>query len=240
MMKGWLIKRFRKLINFSMEEDYLNWAPGQINAIGEYFGVVVDASSQKKPHIPLFNAVILEHSDKSFRGEMTAKDPRNWKHISKSKYNEVNPAKSFDSKHPFYSHILNSRTLFNNSKDIQTFPNNTIQIKSKLISVQGNQVTIPRQCYHIEFDLANSGFSYTTGDHLGVWGNNDPGQVEKLLNLLKVEKPDSLVNLVPNSENSLSSNAKTPFPLPCSIRDMLTYYLDILSPLKQHHFLVSL
>jgi NADPH-ferrihemoprotein reductase len=224
---------------YSMEEDYLQWVPTQLKAIGQFFGVAVDASSQNKPHIPLFNASYVE-SDNAFKGEMTSKLPRKWQHVAHSEFQEVNPAKSFDSKHPYYSHLQSSKSLFVDSKDNEKFGNDAlIQIKSKRIQVNGSQITIPRQCYHMEFDIGSSGLTYKTGDHLGVWANNDSGQVEKLLNLLKVEKPDGLVKLLANAENPLSANAKIPFPLPCSVRDVFTYYLDIIATLKQHHFLVS-
>ena len=223
-----------------MEEDYLQWVPSQLKAIGQFFGVAVDVSSQNKPHIPLFNATYVESLDSSFKGEMTSKLPRKWQHVGNTVFQEVNPAKSFDSKHPYYSHIQSSKTLFVDSKDTEKFGSDaSIQIKSKRIQVNGSQVSIPRQCYHMEFDLGTSGLSYKTGDHLGVWANNDGGQVDKLLNLLKVEKPDGLVKLLANSENPLSANTKIPIPLPCSVRDVLTYYLDIIATLKQHHFLVS-
>ncbi|KAJ3364742.1 NADPH-cytochrome P450 reductase [Kappamyces sp. JEL0680] len=230
--------RYMPWLTASMEEDYIKWAPGIVTAIGSHMGISVDSSSQQnQPHIPLFNLEFITHDD-PFRGELTANSTRKWQHLSEGCHEEVNPAKTFDSKHPYYSRYLTSRPLFADAKDVVHFKEGQVQVKSKKMLVDGAIVTVPRQCYHIEFDLSASGLSYKTGDHLGVWANNDAGQVQKLGSLLKVSNLDDIVKLTPNPANPLSDTAKAPFPQPSSIRDILTYYVDILATTKQHHFLV--
>lgn len=222
-----------------MEEDYLQWAPTLLKEIGKHFGVSIDASSQRLPHVPVIDALFLESSDVLFRGEMTSKKPRKWSHISNGVYQEENTKAAYDAKNPYYSRIVDSRTLFVDSNDVAEFnKTDSVQIKSKKFIVQGAKVTTPRQCYHLEFDLSESGLSYKSGDHVGVWGHNDLGKVEKLANLLKIEKLDGIVSLKPNPNNPMSATTKIPFPQPTSVKDILTYYLDIVAPCKQHHFLV--
>jgi sulfite reductase alpha subunit-like flavoprotein len=220
-----------------MEEDFIKWVPGLIQAMASRFEIEVDSSnSLNQPHVPLFN-VQTQHTEDRFQGEMTVKATRKWKHIGEGLHEEVQAAKRFDAKHPYYGRYVSSKTLFVDAKDVTIFKDTPVQIKSKRFQIQGSQVTTPRQCYHIELDLGVSGLSYKTGDHVGVWGNNDVGQVEKLGNLLKIDLND-VIKLVPNSQNSLSRTSKAPFPQPSFIRDILRYYLDIMTTIKQHHLTI--
>lgn len=223
-----------------MEEDFIKWSPELIKAVGLVFGTDVNSiSQQSKFHVPLFKALLSISESKSFRGEMTVKKPRKWEEISMGEFEELDPPKTFDGKHPYYGKFMSSKPLFNNAKDILDFKNTNIRIDSKRIKVDDSIVTIPRQCYHIELDLGNSGLVYKTGDHVGVWGANDPSLVDKLGKYLMVENLDALVTLSPNPDNILSATAKEAFPQPSSIRDALTHYLDILATVKQHHFVVN-
>jgi NADPH-ferrihemoprotein reductase len=219
----------------SMEDDYLKWAPTNIKALAEHFGITIDKSSHRtQPHIPMFNLQYLSTGPK-FRGEHTSGSARTWTKSGRLQYKEEGGA-SFDAKHPFYARYLDSRPLYQNSKDTTTYRDSKILIHSEKAQVDGQQVTVPRQCYHIEFDLTGSNLKYTSGDHVGVWANNPAPAVQKLAKFLRVDDLDAVIQLNPNSENKLSETAKLSFPHPCTIRDALTHYLDISAVMKQHHF----
>lgn len=222
-----------------MEEDYLKWVPGLVKALGDSLGVSVDSSSKDaKPHVPLFNVEYIDNPDDIFQGELTLSQRRKWRHIRNDEYAEVDPAKTFDGKHPYYGKFAVSRPLFTDAMDKLEFKDSAISIKSKKISVEGTAVLVPRQCYHIELELGTSGLKYQTGDHVGLFANNNPGEVEKLGNFLKIKDMNAVVKMVRNPENALSETAKDPFLQPTTIRSILTHYVDILSTVKQHHFKV--
>jgi NADPH-ferrihemoprotein reductase len=219
----------------SLEDDYLTWAPKIIQSLGMHFGISLDNSSNKnKPHIPLFNIEIVTNPKVLYSGENTSSGPRTWKDVA-GQYVEDGSFK-YDMKNPFYCKIADCKRLFKDSNDNFTFPNSKILIKSSKASVSNDAVTIPRQCYHMEFDLGQSGLTYRTGDHLGIWASNSDGSVKKLAKFLLVDDINMVVKFVPNPENRLSETAKVSFPQPCSIYNILKHYLDIQCVLKQHHF----
>jgi NADPH-ferrihemoprotein reductase len=219
----------------SMEDDYLKWAPTNIKALAEHFGITVDKSSQRsQPHIPMFKVEYVATEPK-YRGEHTSGSSRTWSKSGVLQYKEETTA-SFDAKHPFYSRYLDSRPLYQNSKDTTSYKDSKIVIHSEKVQIDGHQVTVPRQCYHIELDLTGSNLKYTSGDHVGVWANNATSAVQKLAKFLRVDDLDAVIKLNPNSDNKLAGTAKAAFPQPCTIRDALTHYLDISAVMKQHHF----
>jgi NADPH-ferrihemoprotein reductase len=226
-------------LQFSMEEDFIKWIPGFIKSLGDALGVKVDSSSKDaKPHVPLFNLDYVTDLSGVFEGELTANQRRKWEHIQLDNYSEINPAKTFDGKHPYYGKFAVSRPLFTDAADLVEFKDSAVSIKSKKVSIDGQTVRVPRQCYHIELELGKSGLKYQTGDHVGLFANNNPGVVDKLGNLLKVKDMTAVVKMVGNTENPLSITAKDPFIQPTSIRNILTHYVDILATVKQHHFKV--
>ncbi|KAJ3274998.1 hypothetical protein HDV01_001504 [Terramyces sp. JEL0728] len=213
----------------SMEGDYLKWEPQILNAISEYFGVAIDTTSQKsKPHVPLFQIEYVD-TDPKFKGELSSGQPRSW-----SNDIETNAKSSYDIKHPYYSKFAISEPLFKNASDSFKFPGHKVSFNHSKVSIKDDDITIPRQCYHIEFDLGNSGIKYKTGDHIGVYGNNSLESVEYLAKGLKIDSLDKVIKLVPNPDNPLSASAKPNLPMPCTLRTALTNYLDINAITKQH------
>ena len=107
---------------------------------------------------------------------------------------------------------------------------------TKKIKVEKGKVSIERQCYHVELDITDSGLRYQTGDHIGTWPENDSKEVLQLIKALRLseEELDQVFKLTPNPKNPLSSSAKLPFPVPCTVRTALTHYLELKAELKQY------
>jgi NADPH-ferrihemoprotein reductase len=145
----------------------------------------------------------------------------------------------YDAKHPFYGRVIQSKSIFSGSIDSQSFPNSDLALVNEKAIVDGKKVTIERKCFHVELDLWRSGLTYKTGDHVGIWADNNTKDVEKFSRSLKLQSIDEVIELVPNADNPMSSTATLHMPTPCSIRVALRHYLDIAAFAKQHHFEVS-
>jgi NADPH-ferrihemoprotein reductase len=150
----------------------------------------------------------------------------------------------YTAKHPFYGKIANIEPLFKEAWESFHFSPHAdmSQIETHQdIVVRGARMDLNRKCYHIDIDLAKSGLKYTTGDHLGTWPENDPFEVQSLIKVLKLTPNmlDRPIKLIPNPGNALSANAKMPFPMPCSIRTALTYYVDLRATIKQYQLEVT-
>lgn len=83
-----------------------------------------------------------------------------------------------------------------------------------------------RNCVFAEFDIADSGIRYQTGDHVGVWPLNPDVEVERFLRVLgldaKRDQPIDITSLDP-------ALAKVPFPVPTTYDTVFRHYLDICS-----------
>lgn len=242
----------------SMEEDFLEWKETFMVDIAKFYDIEAKSKPLKTDvHIPLFIRQDVPPNTQMYIGELTSANTRKWTDVKnldssfspkdhiyiKEKgeghiYREQAAASSYDAKHPFYGRFQTSREMFRCAMDSQTF-DQTIKTDSLPLSkatVNGKQVNIERHCYHIELDLTASGMTYQTGDHLGIWGNNDAADVERLGALLHIKDLDEVLLLAPNPQNVISDTAKVPFPTPCTIRTAMTNYVDINSFLKQYQF----
>ena len=76
-----------------------------------------------------------------------------------------------------------------------------------------------RSCRHLELDLGGQSASYETGDHIGIYANNDETMVEYLATRCNVD-PQTWFTL--SDESGVS-----PFPCPCTVREALTRFVDI-------------
>ncbi|TPX38172.1 hypothetical protein SmJEL517_g00182 [Synchytrium microbalum] len=160
------------------------------------------------------------------------------------KYSEVKPKRTtYDIKHPYYGRLVNGRPLYKDVDDVFSFdPANhkmPKSVDSALATIKDGDVSIKRQCYHLELDIEGSGIKYETGDHVGVFPANSDEEVLKLAKVLGINgdaELDKVVNLKPNSANSTAGMAKAPFPLPCTLRAALKYYLDLRTSPKQFYF----
>jgi NADPH-ferrihemoprotein reductase len=211
---------------------------------------------RSKAHVSLFDIVYLDNytEDQVFYGEYSTSKPRRWSAkkfvaaeeqgydviVKDTKYSEITKKFGFDSKNPYYSKILESRPLFRNSTETFNFQPKVTSIPSEISNkhafIEKDKIRFARQCYHIEIDICESGLRYQTGDHVGTWPQNEPDQIIAIVNALQLSEKDMsrVFSMKPNSDNPLSSTAKMPFPVPCSVETALTYYLDLSSGIKQY------
>lgn len=222
-----------------LEDDFLKWKPKAFETLKTHFNLTEENSkiSRDQPHNPLFELVKVDVSDDQlFYGEHSAEKPRRWKDGK-----EVVPKRVFDIKHPFYSKVSITRPLFKSSYDEFKITNpNSMPPTSNhpsIVSITSTSVKIERQCIHLELDISDTGLKYQTGDHVGVWASNSPIEVEQIASLMGVTRQlEDVVSLEKNLKNGNSRNKKKNFNGPCSLRDALTFYLDLKAVLKQHHF----
>ncbi|GAA5861124.1 hypothetical protein JCM1840_003088 [Sporobolomyces johnsonii] len=103
----------------------------------------------------------------------------------------------YDAKNPFAAPLRNAKELFEDGE---------------------------RNCVHAEFDLADSGIRYQTGDHVGVWPLNADAEVDRILAVLGLTEKRHQTIDVKSLDPAL---AKVPFPVPTTYDTMFRHYLDI-------------
>ncbi|XP_071701146.1 NADPH--cytochrome P450 reductase 2-like [Rutidosis leptorrhynchoides] len=174
-----------------------------------------DFSSWKELVWPELDQLLLDEE-----GKLTASTP----------YTAAIPEyRTVFSKKPVKSVLVRSLTNGRIVRDAQNPSRSKVAFKKELHTPESD-----RSCTHLEFDISNTGLSYETGDHVGVYCENLKEVVDEAERLLGLS-PDTYFSLHTDNEDGTPLGGpvlQPPFP-PSTLRTALTSYADLLSSPKK-------
>ena len=86
---------------------------------------------------------------------------------------------------------------------------------------------------HVEFDLARANMSYGTADNLAICCSNDPDLVETLAKWQDYDLDRYFLHLRNDAIGSRDASVNPLFPSPCTVRQALSLYCDLASPVRK-------
>jgi NADPH-ferrihemoprotein reductase len=105
----------------------------------------------------------------------------------------------YNSKNPLAAKIVESRELFQDG---------------------------PRHCVHMEIDISESGWTYTTGDHILICPVNAEMEVDRFLQVFGlISKRHEVIEL-----KALDNATHLPFPTPTTYEAAIRYHMEICGP----------
>ncbi|CAJ0550002.1 Ff.00g099320.m01.CDS01 [Fusarium sp. VM40] len=89
--------------------------------------------------------------------------------------------------------------------------------------------TGPRNCLHLDLDLADSVLKYETGDHVAIWPINSNKDVDRLLRILGLtSQRHKVIEL-----RARDFAAPVSFPSPTTYDALVRFYIDICGPVSR-------
>jgi NADPH-ferrihemoprotein reductase len=86
-----------------------------------------------------------------------------------------------------------------------------------------------RNCTHLEIDLAGSGLTYVTGDHVSIFPVNSDVEVDRFLRVFGLfEKRHTVIDV-----KSIERTARVSFPVPTTYDTVARYNLEICAPVSR-------
>ena len=125
--------------------------------------------------------------------------------LSKSSSNKVTPN-------------LNPKAMNTSTRHFFTAPSAPLLVNKELRKQNGKNNQDSGSTRHIELSLVGTGLDYTTADNLAILPENSVEQLAKVLHY----DLDGVFTLT-----HADKDWKECFPTPCTVRDLLTKYLDI-------------
>jgi NADPH-ferrihemoprotein reductase len=84
---------------------------------------------------------------------------------------------------------------------------------------------------HLEFNLKGSGLTYHTADNLAILPENNSEMVNKLASILGYNL-EEIIDFEPTEEGE-ENDWKLQYPTPCSVKELLTCYIDLSGKVNQ-------
>ncbi|PPR96641.1 hypothetical protein GOBAR_AA24037 [Gossypium barbadense] len=198
-----------------IEDDFTAWRESVWPELDQLLRDDDDATTVSTP----YTAAVLEY-------RVVFYDPANAP-VKDKNWNNANGHTVYDAQHP-------CRNIHRWIKCLGHVVEDSFRVSNVAVRKELHTPASDRSCTHLEFDIAGTGLSYETGDHVGVYCENLDEVVEEALRLLGLS-PDTYFSVHTDKEDGTSlggSSLPPPFP-PCTLRTALAKYADLLSSPKK-------